>query len=75
MTDWQPMHTAPRDDTRILVTDGKNVSIMHFHTESFPRIIDPWWLDLEECMGPADGIPLYAVDYRKLTGWQPLPTP
>lgn len=60
MTDWQPIDTAPKDGTPILVWNAGYVAVMC------------WW---ERCWEYANGIQRYwpRADEREPTHWMPLP--
>lgn len=70
--EWQPIDTAPKDGTKVLISDGRYV-------------IDAYWDDnasLEQCeRGPAwqvfncDGDCWYSVAVTDPTHWMPLPEP
>ena len=60
---WQPIKTAPKDGTPILVWDGYNITSAKWEVDY------DWW---EICV-PSDGY----VDSNCIepTHWQPLPPP
>jgi hypothetical protein len=60
---WQPMETAPKDGTEILLTGGKN---------SGRWVRTAWWARRTEhwCVDTVAG-----VNLGDPTGWSPLPSP
>lgn len=75
MTDapWQPMRTAPRDGTRVLISADGNVEIAYWtehanfggHTDAVPG----WQIflcDMDEWYS-------IAAEDSTVTGWMPLP--
>lgn len=77
MTEWQDISTAPKDGTRILLTDGKWVEAgcwaPALHGENYPwAFVDDFTpLDSADCLG----VNVNAFDGRYVTHWQPLPPP
>lgn len=63
MTEWQPIETAPKDMTRVLLTDGRYVSVGSFYLE---------W-DKESDIDCEYGDCCHAT--WSPTHWQPLPSP
>lgn len=62
MSEWKPIETAPKDESHILVSDGKYVEKAYFDNE-LEKWIEAW-----------DG----DVDFHDLihpTHWMPLPKP
>lgn len=65
MTEWQPIETAPRDGTDVLVaTDDHKVFAAHSYGGEWVAQAD----------SAADGIYL-SFDVGELTHWMPLPEP
>ncbi len=67
---WQPIETAPRDGTRILATDGVEVSTTHWE--------DCWACHAEIAHGPGDDGGWTIYDHHEEwnpTHWMPLPPP
>jgi hypothetical protein len=70
---WQPIETAPKDGTQILIADGKHVTISRWYVHYMNGEPDPYrkpeWEQAEMCggMGGYYG-PLQP------THWMPLPT-
>lgn len=67
---WQPIETAPKDGTRILMTDGNLVSIGAW--EEFSDHWSTWSCEAEP--RPTDG-PGACAGWWDVnpTGWMPLP--
>jgi hypothetical protein len=63
MSEWQPIKTAPRDDTSILVWPGPRVDLC--------QVVH--WMDEGACSGWFNGNFLYDED--EFTHWMPLPEP
>lgn len=62
LTDWQPIETAPRDGTRILVAADDYVGMARFESDRLPEYC---WVD-EEGSGAGS---------NSVTHWMPLPDP
>jgi hypothetical protein len=60
--DWQPIETAPKDGTDVLITDGEDYAVAHFDTVRH----EPCWRDCGD-MGWAGMID------EEPTHWMPLP--
>lgn len=64
MTEWQPIETAPRDRTQILVWDGRDISI------ALSGSFGAWHGTIGgELVAEYDGY----LTYLKPTHWMPLP--
>ena len=62
MMEWQPIETAPMNDTNILIWDGEQVSIAYYDQNE-----DVWiGLYCEEINGPT---------WETFKCWMPLPEP
>lgn len=70
---WQPIDTAPKDDTRILACGRPGVFIVRWsHKAQFEAFnTHPGW-QVFEC---EDGFYSWAFDPETLTHWMPLPKP
>lgn len=74
MSDWQPMATAPKDGTRILVWDG------HYRMEVADWGERSVWSDrqigkgMQWCVGECDG-EYNSRNEIEPTHWMPLPEP
>ena len=71
MTDWQPIETAPRDGTEVLLYDECGVTVGSFRADdNFPEDA-PLWLDnsYDDFSCGFASIPVIA------THWMPLPEP
>lgn len=78
MTGWQPIETAPKDGTRIILTDGRTVEAGCFapdvHGDDFA------WAFVDDYQG-CDlvtgyvGVAANAWKNTAVTHWQPLPEP
>lgn len=69
---WRPIETAPRDGTRIMVSNGIGVWFAEWHqfASSGFRFADPW----RSMMLNHDHIE-HPHRYKAPTHWQPLPEP
>lgn len=67
MSEWQPIETAPKDGTAILVWDGKLVYEAEWWDAWYADSSKPGWMiaNCDEEYG----------FYVKATHWMPLPTP
>jgi hypothetical protein len=79
MTQWQPIETAPTDETEILITDGKTVSAcVYFKSNAeknypfFARSSEGEPIDIAAGVGHGFLEPDYFEDP---THWMPMPTP
>ncbi len=61
MIEWQPIETAPKDGTDVLVWDGRAVQLAQAYEENG---VVCWWNSSEQCK--IDG---------SFLRWQPLPAP
>ena len=43
MSDWQPIETAPKDGTRILVLIGSKVQIAQWNEDGYVKKPTPFW--------------------------------
>ena len=70
MTDWQPIETAPKDGTSILVT------IFHDDGSYWGQDI-VWWDDWTKfwASGGYDWMKVKYDDTENITHWMPLPPP
>lgn len=69
---WQPIETAPRDGTDILVsggTHGNERISCEFHGAKFSGVAIAYWDDQDKWFSGGD------CDYYYPTYWMPLPTP
>jgi hypothetical protein len=69
--DWQPIETAPKDRTDVLLTDGYNVAVAYWDEASWPNAsenskwsISDWHND-----------PIYLRGGYAAKFWMPLPEP
>jgi len=63
--EWQPIETAPKDGTYVLVTDGKEV-YRSYYEDIYPEDNRPQWFDNS----------YYSFDPGEIpTHWMPLPKP
>jgi len=74
--DWQPIETAPRDGTRIILTDGKSVEAgcfaPHVHGDEYAwAFVDDY---AAEDVGHGNvGVQANAFKTDFVTHWMPLP--
>lgn len=66
-TQWQPIASAPKDGTWVILSDGKTVAPAYWDSTYFGS--DPMWIEYS-----------HRADYQKAevenpTHWQPLPDP
>ena len=59
---WQPIETAPKDGTHILVTSGELMTVAHYHQDGF-------YLTWNSYAEFAD------FNMQYVTHWTPLPQP
>ncbi len=64
MTEWQPIETAPKDETEFLGYHGPNVccpdvSVYKIEKKKFLEYADGFWVE----------------QYKKPTHWMPMPKP
>ncbi|HEU4635425.1 MAG TPA: DUF551 domain-containing protein [Edaphobacter sp.] len=76
MSDWQPIETAPKDGTRVLVCYGSKPRVIVAYWQSEPSLWEredvPCWAVFE----PEDPFySVYLLDEYEPTHWQPLPKP
>ena len=72
MSEWQPIETAPRDETDILVaggTHGNECVSCEFHGAKFTGVAIAYWDKREKWFSGGE------CDYYHPTHWMPLPTP
>lgn len=62
---WQPIETAPKDGTAILVCEGENIGVVLWRQQAFTNGEMEWCA--QDC---CDGVTIY-----KPTHWMPLPKP
>ena len=70
MTEWQPIETAPKDGTAILVTCGELFAVVEWdeHAASYPSNEGVGWRD-------AGDIGWAGTQGHMPTHWMPLPQP
>jgi hypothetical protein len=77
---WQPISTAPRDGTTIIITDGNAVEAgcfapgVHGDDYAWAFVDDYTGTDLATSGGGV-GVPANAFRTESVTHWQPLPNP
>jgi hypothetical protein len=72
MSEWQPIETAPRDETDILVaggTYGNECVSYEFHGAKFTGVAIAYWDKREKWFSGGE------CDYYHPTHWMPLPSP
>lgn len=75
MSDWQPIETAPKDGTRVLLYresrfEWTRIIVGQWDTERFANKPRPYWThDLERLTGKTE------ARATTVTHWQPLPEP
>lgn len=70
MADWQPIETAPKDNTDILLWNGRFVSVGRWNICEFYTRAQPYWATERGYM--------FGVQYDRAcqpTHWMPLPEP
>lgn len=71
LTQWQPIETAPRNGTRILVwAEGDGPFEMHWNTMGWN-----WLVSRQLGIWEGDGFTWYEADGHGPTHWMPLPEP
>jgi hypothetical protein len=81
---WQPIETAPRDGTHILVTEAGGGGLGHcgpLNEHGFRELAD--WCDVVHWFNDPEAPGFYSTSwgfdqsepFAELTHWQPLPTP
>jgi hypothetical protein len=65
--DWQPIMTAPKDETRVMGSDGKNYFVMYWRgKDHLPHQDKPnWYIDgtLIICRPPTHWCPIFPVGH------------
>lgn len=74
MSDWQPIDTAPKDGSWILLTGGKDAQGWD-HDEPQPPMVVAQWASYAECWQFAWYDSGYYGEYDQPTHWLPLPQP
>lgn len=71
MNEWQPIETAPKDGTEILISDGDYIAIAEWRDDaSFKQFENgPGW-QIFDCEDP-----FYSWATDSATHWMPLPEP
>ena len=75
MSEWQPIETAPKDGTSILISDGQDVGIAKWEWLSSDGILGLWRYQAGSFGAPSnyDDDPYPVCDNP--TDWMPLPAP
>lgn len=77
-SDWRPIETAPKDGTRIILTDGRAVEVGCFapdvHGDDFPWVFVDDYSGCDLVTGYA-GVSANAWKDGTVSHWQPLPPP
>lgn len=80
--EWQPIETAPKDGTIIIVTDGKTVAASSFcpqlHGKEYPwAFVDNFTSGPNGCCDNEDGERVISNAFSKdyVIYWMPLPEP
>ena len=63
MMEWQPIETAPKDGSKVLLTDGDRTEIAH------------WWGKAQEGFWEVWTCEPFYEDFKQPTHWMPLPQP
>lgn len=78
MTDWQPISTAPKDGTPVIVAvptkdlDGFHVGEAYYDPENYEGG-DWWWAGTG--YGDYHGGPISDINFHQPSHWMPLPAP
>lgn len=76
---WQPIESAPKDGTRVLLTDGASVEAGCFapsiHGDDFPWAFVDDYSGVDTTCDGAVGVLANAWKAQSVTHWQPLPPP
>lgn len=65
---WQPIETAPRDGSDVLLTDGVNIENCYYNKEY--KCSEGWWV-----VSCSDNWGFACVHEAQPTHWMPLPKP
>lgn len=74
--DWQPIETAPKDGTYVLIADEHHVTIGRYHRDVGRTLIgadQPYWEDYDHSFW--DRYEKDGDDWFQPTKWAPLPSP
>lgn len=74
-TEWQPIESAPRDGTEILITDGSYVEIGLFECSNFVVRNNGDYLDGGYGRNYRTGVKFEYLEYAVPTHWMPRPEP
>jgi len=79
MNEWQPIETAPKDGTHILLSNGESVSHGHWlYVAAYSREIrdmEGFYVDQDESDGYDGWIDFVGGMLPDPTHWMPLPPP
>ena len=70
LLEWQPIETAPKDGTRLILLRGKGVVCGYWNDDKYIQKSQPYWShDQERIWGVRD------AKTNQPTHWMPLPAP
>lgn len=69
MSEWQPIETAPKDGTEILLCFGSNVMSGQWDDQRYRKMPNPYWRGVKDYMG----VMWFRANQPKC--WMPLPPP
>lgn len=79
MSEWQPIETAPKDGTTLLLAINREVVVSQWDAEPFCSHDNPYWLDMSGCCPTYECFRTYDEEEfpegEVITHWMPLPEP